>query len=72
MQSKKYVQNPELPVFNIRRVQKKTAGLGKNLGDGCYLTPEIEHEKHEKITDFQNYSGIYQQNPEIKDLRREK
>lgn len=43
MQSKKYVQNPELPIFNIRKVQKKSIGIGKNLGEGYYYTPEADH-----------------------------
>lgn len=41
MHSKKHVLNPELPVFNIRKVNKKTIALGKNLGDYQYYTPEV-------------------------------
>lgn len=38
MYSKKQVINPEAPVFNIRKVNKKTIGI-KNSGEGVYYTP---------------------------------
>lgn len=42
MYSKKQVLNPETPVFNIRKVNKKAVGL-KNVGEGAYFSPEAEH-----------------------------
>lgn len=37
MQSKKYVNNPEAPVFNIRKVNKKIGIAGKNNLDLHYF-----------------------------------
>lgn len=42
MQSKKYVNNPELPVFNIRKVNKKITGLGRNACDFNYGIADTE------------------------------
>lgn len=65
MQSKKFVNNPEAAIFNIRKVNKKAIGLGKNLGDQVYYTPEADHEKD--IT-FQNYSSLF--HSEVIDQRK--
>lgn len=66
MHSKKQTVNPEMPVFNIRKVNKKIIGI-KNSEEAVYYTPEIEHEK---LPDFQNYSSLFQS--EALDARREK
>ena len=67
MQSKKYVINPENPVFNIRKVNKKTIAMGKSGPEGVYYTPEADSGKN---VDFQNYSSLF--HSEVLDPRREK
>ena len=39
MQQKKHVPNPEIPAFNIRKVNKKTIGSNKYQQDFQYYTP---------------------------------
>ena len=49
MQQKKYAQNPEIPAFNIRKVNKKTLGTNKNQYDFQYYTPEMDCDKKNEI-----------------------
>ncbi len=65
MQSKKYVNNSELPVFNIRKVNKKATVIAKNIGEVNYFNPEADHFiDHE----FQNFSSVHK----VVDARKEK
>lgn len=45
MQPKKHIPNPEVPAFNIRKVNKKTIGNNKHQQELLYYTPETDHEK---------------------------
>lgn len=45
MQSKKFVNNPEAPVFNIRKVNKKMTTPVKNNIELNYFSPECDHDK---------------------------
>ena len=49
MQQKKYLPNPEVQAFNIRKVNKKTIGNNKEKHDFLYYTPETDHERKLEI-----------------------
>lgn len=61
MQSKKQINNPEAPLFNIRKVNKKIITLGKNI-------VAFNSEKNEDDMIFHNYSSVNK----ATDTRKEK